>query len=142
MLHWNDVIRYADLGNPQPAHKISKSEDEWRAQLTPEQFVVARQRGTERASAPRCATCSNLVCMPVFVVEPNCLIPARSSNQAPVGHPLLSPSSQMLWPIMRIMRMECNASKPSAIPAMRTWGMYFPMVRRQVGCVIASMQLC
>ena len=29
--------------------KIIKSEAEWRAQLTPEQFRVARERGTERA---------------------------------------------------------------------------------------------
>ena len=49
MLYWNDVIRYANHGNPQPDHKISKSEDEWRTQLTPEQFFVARQHGTERA---------------------------------------------------------------------------------------------
>lgn len=29
--------------------KIDKSEEEWRRQLTPEQFRVARQKGTERA---------------------------------------------------------------------------------------------
>jgi peptide-methionine (R)-S-oxide reductase len=29
------------------AEKLSKSESEWRAQLTPEQFKVARQKGTE-----------------------------------------------------------------------------------------------
>ena len=31
------------------AEKVVKSEEEWRRQLTPEQFHVARKKGTERA---------------------------------------------------------------------------------------------
>jgi peptide-methionine (R)-S-oxide reductase len=31
------------------AEKISKSEEEWKRELTPEQYHIARQKGTERA---------------------------------------------------------------------------------------------
>src|SRR5262245_6265375 len=36
-------------GKPGGGQKVVKAETEWRAQLTPEQFRVARRHGTERA---------------------------------------------------------------------------------------------
>lgn len=50
--------------------KIRKSEEEWRSQLTPEQYRITRQKGTERAFAGkfsatkepgiyRCVCCGN-----------------------------------------------------------------------------------
>jgi methionine-R-sulfoxide reductase len=49
MLKWNDVLRFAADGNPLPDRKVVKTESEWRKQLSPEQFKVTREAGTERA---------------------------------------------------------------------------------------------
>jgi len=49
MLQWSDVLRIAKEGNPAPARRVEKSEAEWRAQLSPEEYRVTRQAGTERA---------------------------------------------------------------------------------------------
>ena len=48
MLKWNDVIRFADKGNPAPERTVEKTEEEWRAQLTTDQYQVTRLKGTER----------------------------------------------------------------------------------------------
>jgi peptide-methionine (R)-S-oxide reductase len=36
------------IGNP-PGGRLEKSDEEWRQQLTPEQYQIARKKGTERA---------------------------------------------------------------------------------------------
>ncbi|GAB3170787.1 peptide-methionine (R)-S-oxide reductase MsrB [Telluribacter humicola] len=47
MLHWIDVIKYAKYSNPEPPCRIEKTEEEWRQQLTPAQYQVMREKGTE-----------------------------------------------------------------------------------------------
>ncbi len=49
MITWNDVIRYAQNGSPKPERVVRKTEEEWQALLTPEQFRITRLRGTEPA---------------------------------------------------------------------------------------------
>jgi peptide-methionine (R)-S-oxide reductase len=46
---WQDVIHWANTGNPAPPKRIEKTDAEWKTALTPEQFYVTREKGTERA---------------------------------------------------------------------------------------------
>jgi len=49
MLNWNNIISLATKGNLEPSRRVEKSEEEWAAQLTAEQFYVTRKHGTERS---------------------------------------------------------------------------------------------
>lgn len=72
MLKWIDIIKFANQGTPPPDNKVDKTEEEWRQQLTEEQFAVTRQHGTERAFSSEmcerfeeglyaCVCCGNLL---------------------------------------------------------------------------------
>lgn len=47
MLTWKEVINFSVKGNPEPDRRVEKTEAEWKAILTPEQFRVTRKAGTE-----------------------------------------------------------------------------------------------
>jgi methionine-R-sulfoxide reductase len=49
MLDWSNVLKLADQGNLKPDRVVTKSDAQWRDQLSPEQYRVTRQHGTERA---------------------------------------------------------------------------------------------
>ncbi|MCB0463685.1 MAG: peptide-methionine (R)-S-oxide reductase MsrB [Flavobacteriaceae bacterium] len=46
-LTWKDVIHFATKGNLEPDTRVEKTEAKWREILTPEQFRITRQAGTE-----------------------------------------------------------------------------------------------
>jgi methionine-R-sulfoxide reductase len=48
MLKWNDILETARRGNPAPDRKVTKTDAEWRKQLSAEAFQVTRKTGTER----------------------------------------------------------------------------------------------
>jgi peptide-methionine (R)-S-oxide reductase len=55
-LRWTNVIELARAGNEPPPRRVEKSDDEWRAQLSAEEYHVARQKGTERAFSSQMCT--------------------------------------------------------------------------------------
>ena len=57
ILTWKDIIHFAVKGNPTPDKRVEKTEEEWKALLTPEQFRITRNKGTERPNTG--AMCSS-----------------------------------------------------------------------------------
>ncbi|WP_120512203.1 peptide-methionine (R)-S-oxide reductase MsrB [Photobacterium salinisoli] len=48
MLTWEKVIEHAAKGDIVPPRRVEKSEEEWRQQLTDDEYYITRQKGTER----------------------------------------------------------------------------------------------
>ena len=49
ILHWIDVLYYARYSNPEPSRRVERTEEEWAKILTPAQYHVMREKGTEKA---------------------------------------------------------------------------------------------
>lgn len=56
MIDWKRALELAQKGNLKPERRVEKTEREWKSQLSPEEFRVTRQHGTERAFSSEMCT--------------------------------------------------------------------------------------
>ena len=109
--------------------KIKKTDEEWRKELTPEQYHVARQKGTEPAFTGKYwdnhdAGTYKCVCCGAELFDS-----AAKLNRAPDGPVFRRRSIPAKYAPKPTPAMACGASKPCALSAMHTWGMCFPTAR-------------
>ncbi|MBY0536571.1 MAG: peptide-methionine (R)-S-oxide reductase MsrB [Chitinophagaceae bacterium] len=56
MLNWKKIIDLSKQGNLEPNKRVVKSKEEWKKQLTNDQYYVTREHGTEpRFSGEHCS---------------------------------------------------------------------------------------
>lgn len=65
--------------------KVIKTDAEWREQLTPIQYQITRQHGTERAFSSPNFDSSCMVLIVAFAVIVRCINQKQNTNLAPAG---------------------------------------------------------
>lgn len=48
MLTWKDLKEFAKNGNPEPPRRVERSNEEWKKELSDEEYAITRLKGTER----------------------------------------------------------------------------------------------
>ncbi len=109
-------------------YAVDKSDDQWRAELSPEQYAVLRQAGTERAWTGElldesraglytCAACGNELFQSGTKFDSHCGWPSFYESVKPEAVELLDDTSH-----------GCSAPRCAARTAGRTWATSSPTV--------------
>ncbi len=103
MLNWQQVLDFANQGNPKPEREVKRSDEEWRTLLDEQQYYVMRQHGTERAfSNAMCELFEPGLYQRVPVAKPCYLIRQPNLIQAQAGLRFPSQSNPMPFPTIWI----------------------------------------
>lgn len=74
MIVWADILRFANEGNAAPGRRLEKTDTEWQAILTTEQYRITRAKGTESGTVVSFVKFLNQDNIIVFVVITRFLI--------------------------------------------------------------------
>ena len=87
--------------NAQKAEKIQKSEEEWRQQLTPEQYYVTREKGLSQRFPARSTKTTMMEAITAWLATRPYSSPIPSLNRARAGQVSGSRFRPKLWRITK-----------------------------------------
>ena len=115
MLVWADILRFTKDGNLMPDYRVEKTPDEWREILTSEEYIVTRERGTERAFSSKMYALFNsglyqCVCCGVPLFDSDTKFKSRSgwpSFVQPIARNAIAYNNDSFYGMVRI-EVLCN----------------------------------
>jgi peptide methionine sulfoxide reductase MsrB len=85
MLKWADVLNLAKAGNPAPDRRVVKTDTEWRAQLSDEEYHLTGRQAQSEPSARKCAASLSRESIPAFAVKLSSSTRQRNSSRIRAG---------------------------------------------------------
>ncbi len=121
--------------------KVQKTDAEWRELLTPDQYRILRQAGTERAFTGPFWNSHEKGSTAAPPVTSRCSSPIPSSIPAAVGRAISRRSTRRRSPKSATPRTAWCAPKSAAAIAAAISATSFPTARRRPACATASMAM-